>query len=269
MVKQPVIIHQDEGLLVLDKPSGWIVNRCQTTRGKETIQDWLGKNYAGQMKTIDQSGYRNGIVHRLDKGTSGILLVAKTPAVFEDLQRQFYQRRVEKEYLVLVHGRFPPKDQVKAAVGRLPWDREKFGVIPGGKKAQTTFIFKKGFIYQGNDYSLLTARPKTGRTHQIRVHLKYAGRPVVADPDYVGKNRLQRDLVWCPRIFLHASRIQFSHPLEQRRVEFFSPLPEELEKVLERLEGQREKETKKQRNKETKERKTRKEGRRGLVIKCK
>jgi len=234
---EPEIIWQDKSFIVLNKPTGWVVNRCRTTRGKMTIEDWLQKaDFGGKrFATLDAKGYRSGIVHRLDKGTSGILLVAKEKDVFENLQEQFYQRRVQKEYLALIHGIFPKSHRVLAPVGRLPWDREKFGVIPGGKQSQTKFILKAVYHRQKEEYSLVSAFPKTGRTHQIRVHLRYLKMPIVADKAYVGRKRHQQDCQWCPRIFLHAFKIVFFHPETGKKVNYQAGLPPDLKKALTNL----------------------------------
>jgi len=231
---KPEIVWQDENFIVLNKPTGWIVNRCRTTRGKVTIEDWLQEADFDKREftTLNVKGYRNGIVHRLDKGTSGILLIAKKKDVFENLQKQFYQRQVQKEYLALVHGTFPKDHRVLAPVGRLPWNREKFGIIPGGKQSQTKFILKTLYHRRGEKYSLISAFPKTGRTHQIRVHLRYLKMPIVADEAYVGRKRYRQDQRWCPRIFLHAFKIIFFHPKTGKKVNYQIKLPPDLEKAL-------------------------------------
>ncbi len=234
----PKIVFEDSEILVLDKPAGMVVNRAETTKGEETIQDWLERYL--KVRRVPQAGdacdtflARSGIVHRLDKDTSGLLLAAKTPKCFLDLQRQFKERTVGKKYLALVHGKVSGKEgEIKAPVGRLPWQREKFGVFPGGRPAETRYRVKKTYVINGQIYTLLEVSPKTGRTHQIRVHLKYIGHPIVADSHYGGRKTARRDLEIFPRMFLHAFYLSFSHPRTGKRLEFSLPLPEDLKGKL-------------------------------------
>lgn len=232
-MKQPQIIFQDEDILILDKPAGWITNQATTVGNQPTIQGWVASNFKFHPRSgrsISNSKlYRNGIVHRLDKETSGILLVAKTPEAFENLQQQFKQKQVKKTYLALVHGRVNPPagggGEIKAPVGRLPWRRDRFGVLPGGREAITNYKIYKNY----NNYTLLELRPQTGRTHQIRIHLKYLGHPIVADEFYAGRKTARKDKVWCPRLFLHASAISFIHPKTGKRLSFESKIPADLQ----------------------------------------
>lgn len=229
----PKVIFEDSQLLVLDKPSGWIVNSAQTTKGQSVIQEWL-KDLDFPLAKDDER--RSGIVHRLDKETSGILLIAKTKEAFEKLQAQFKERQVEKTYTSLVHGRAEPKEgEIEVPVGRLPWRRDRFGVLPGGRQSSTSYkvvnYFKRGL----EEFSLVEAKPKTGRTHQIRIHLKYLGHPVVADEFYAGRKTARSDRAWCPRLFLHAARISFNHPTKNEPVSFESELPPDLAGVLKGL----------------------------------
>lgn len=216
------IIFEDNDLLVINKPSGLVVNRADTTSHFDTLEDWLMTN---RHLTLE----RAGIVHRLDKDTSGLLIVAKNPASFENLQEQFKSRGVIKKYLALVHGLIEPRlGSINAPVARSPFNRMHFGVFPGGREAVTDYKLIKNY----GQYSLLELTPHTGRTHQIRVHLKYIGHPIVSDPLYGGRKNLQSDQKFCPRLFLHASYLQFSHPKTGEILEFSQPLPEELSGVL-------------------------------------
>lgn len=229
---QPSIIFEDGEILVIDKPSGWIVNESQSARG-DILQSWLSNMEYPLAKERD---YRSGIVHRLDKETSGILLVAKTAEAFNGLQLQFKERKVQKNYTTLVHGvPKPGEGEILAPVGRLPWRRDRFGIVPGGREAATKYKTLKTYSKDGGEYSLIEAHPKTGRTHQIRVHLKYLGYPVVGDEFYAGRKTARGDRLWCPRLFLHASQIAFSHPGSGERVSFKSSLPEDLKKALSHL----------------------------------
>lgn len=226
---QPSILFQDEDIFVIDKPSGWIVNQSESARG-DILQDWLDNLKFPLAKSRE---FRSGIVHRLDKETSGVLLVAKTPEAFRNLQEQFKERKVEKSYLALVHGKLGAGEGVvKAPVGRLPWRRDRFGIIPGGRESETSYQFQKNYTKDGKEYSLIKAFPKTGRTHQIRIHFKYLGHPLVGDEFYAGRKTARADRAWCPRLFLHAGQIEFSHPRSGEKLVVSSKLPEDLKKVL-------------------------------------
>ena len=234
---EPKVLFEDASLFVLDKPSGWIVNEAQTTKGQKVIQEWIGKFDYPLAKDRER---RSGIVHRLDKETSGILLIAKTREAFEYLQDQFKQRKVNKTYLTLVHGRVEPKEgKIEAPVGRLPWRRDRFGVLPGGRESSTSYRVVEYRQRDGQEFSLLEAKPQTGRTHQIRIHLKYLGHPVVSDGFYAGRKTARKDKVFCPRLFLHAAAIEFTHPQGTNSV-FTSALPHDLAQVLDTLEKPRE-----------------------------
>jgi 23S rRNA pseudouridine1911/1915/1917 synthase len=226
---EPKIIYEDDSLMVIDKPAGWIVNDATTTAHQPTVQSWLSKMAYPLARSRE---YRSGIVHRLDKETSGILVVAKTKEAFENLQKQFKERKIQKTYTALVHGKVEPKEGiVEAPVGRLPWRRDRFGVLPGGREAKTDYKV----ISSDAGHSLLELFPKTGRTHQIRIHLKYLGHPIVADEFYAGRKTARADRVWCPRLFLHASKIEFIHPTSGKVVSFSSDLPSDLREALSKL----------------------------------
>lgn len=222
-------------MLVVDKPAGWITNEATTVGNQSTIQGWVALNFKFQIS--NDKLYRNGIVHRLDKETSGVLLVAKTRAVFEYLQSQFKERRVEKSYIALVHGRVKlDSGEINAPVGRLPWRRDRFGVLAGGRDAVTEYKVLAVYSLLSTSYSLLELAPKTGRTHQIRIHLKYIGHPIVSDEFYAGRKISRKDRTWCPRLFLHASAIKFTHPETKKPVEYKSNLGRDLLSVLKKLE---------------------------------
>lgn len=225
------IIYEDEVMLVIDKPSGWVVNAAETAKGQPTVQGWLRRNF--KFKISNSKLYRSGIVHRLDKETSGILLVGKTKEAFENLQKQFKERLVKKEYLALVHGEvIPEKGKIEASVGRLPWRRERFGILAGGRQAITKYEMIDNYKQGQVRYTLLSLFPQTGRTHQIRIHLKYLGHSVVADEFYAGRKTARKDRQWCPRLFLHASKIEFTHPKKDKKMKFSSKLPSDLEDAL-------------------------------------
>jgi 23S rRNA pseudouridine1911/1915/1917 synthase len=226
------IIFEDKSILILNKPSGVVVNRANTTK-QPTLQDWI----EGYLKLKDDGiGGRAGIVHRLDKSTSGTLIIAKTTKAFEDIQRQFKERKVEKSYQCLVHGKIEiKKGQITAPVGRLPWNRERFGVLPGGRTAETNYEVINYYKNDNDIFSFVSIFPKTGRTHQIRIHMKYLGYPLVADEFYAGRKTSRKDKTWCPRLFLHAKSISFLHPITNKKVTFKANLPNDLRKVLQKL----------------------------------
>ena len=200
----PKVIFEDEFILIIDKPSGLVVGQDEA---------WVGDKF---------------VVHRLDKDTSGLLIMAKTPEALENLQSQFKNREVIKKYLALVHGEVtPPEGIINAPIGRNPFNRQHFGVFPGGRESYTSYRTYKAY----KTYTLLELTPKTGRTHQIRVHLKYLGYPIVADPVYGGRKNLQADLKFCPRLFLHATYLKIKHPETGEVLEFNSPLPEDLNRI--------------------------------------
>ncbi len=230
------IIFEDDDILVLDKPAGIVVNRSNTTTNEQTVQDFIEERYPGlkeKQNEIKDFYQRAGIVHRIDKETSGIILVAKNIDSFKNLQLQFKERKVNKTYIALVHGHVIPKEgEINVSVGRLPWSRERFGVLAGGREAQT---FYKTILEMDSPFTLLELSPKTGRTHQIRVHLKYINHPIFADYLYGGRKTARDDRKILQRVFLHASKISFFHPKTNKEISFTSPLPYELTQTIERL----------------------------------
>lgn len=227
----PKIIFEDKSILVLDKPAGFIVNRAETAKNI-TLQDWIEENF--QFPIFNFRFCRSGVVHRLDKDTSGLIVIAKTKPTFENLQRQFKERTVQKKYLALVHGRVEPQEGIiKASISRNPFNRKKFGVFLGGREAETEYKLVRYYLSDKlEEFSLLELTPKTGRTHQIRVHLKYINHPIVGDEFYAGRKTVRRDQRWCPRQFLHANFLSFKHPKTGEIVKFSSPVPYDLKKAL-------------------------------------
>lgn len=232
---EPKIIYQDDSLFVIDKPTGWITNEADTATTQPVIQKWIRDNYDYPLKNSTE--YRDGIVHRLDKETSGILLVAKTKEAFEKLQSEFKNREVQKTYIALLHGKLDPEEgSIEAEVGRLPWRRDRFGVLSGGRKSKTEYKVIKFFPEERGGYTLAEFYPKTGRTHQIRIHARHIGHAIVSDEFYAGRKTARNDRKFCPRLFLHASKITFLHPESGREVSFESELPGDLKKVIQELE---------------------------------
>lgn len=246
------IIFEDETLLIIDKPAGITVNRAETTIREQTIQDWseqyLHIEYRSSTIKYGESGWnpedefykRGGIVHRLDKETSGILVIAKTPQAFVDLQNQFKQRNVKKTYLALAHGIISPKDgEIHVPVGRLPWNGNRFGIIPGGKESKTLYTVLSYYqeLKTKEKLSLVELYPQSGRTHQIRVHLKYINHPIFSDFLYAGRKTARSDRKILSRVFLHAAKITFTHPKKDTQVSYEAPLTSELSAFLHTLQN--------------------------------
>lgn len=184
---------------------------------------------------------RPGIVHRLDKQTSGVMVVARTESALRVLGRQFKDRQVRKEYLALVYGRVtPPDGTVDAPLGRDSVDRKKISVRARKRRAAIT---RYRSLESFGPCSLLSVHPETGRTHQIRVHLASLGHPVVGDPVYGGGRSFSRELQpiasGLGRFFLHAHRLEFRHPRTGAEMKFSAPLPAELAQFLDEIRRRR------------------------------
>jgi 23S rRNA pseudouridine1911/1915/1917 synthase len=237
----PHIIYQCEEFLVINKPAGMIVNNADTSRDEFTVQDWASKNLKFKIENLklnEESEFekRGGIVHRLDKETSGALIIALTVDAFVNIQSQFKKREVEKVYLALCHGKMVAEGEINVPIGRLPWNRMRFGVLPQGRDSYTKFKTLKHYILaigrEKEQLSLVEVYPKTGRTHQIRVHFQYAGHPIFADSLYGGRKTFARDKKFLNRHFLHASKITFTNPITQKKQTFEAPLVSELSSFL-------------------------------------
>jgi 23S rRNA pseudouridine1911/1915/1917 synthase len=217
------IVYEDDDLLVVDKPAGLAVHPAPGHPGHTLVNAIL--SHYPRLADISDS-LRPGIVHRLDKDTSGLMLVAKNRVAQANLVDQFKSRSVTKAYLVLVKGVLTPESGViEAALGRDPANRKRMAVVTAGREARTGYQVVKYM----RDCSLLEVVPETGRTHQIRVHLAAIGYPVVGDPVYGVKSaRLSHQ-------FLHASRLGFRLPSTGEYVEFTSKLPADLAQALENL----------------------------------
>lgn len=241
------ILYEDVYLLVINKPSGVVVNRAQSVHS-ETVQDFADaylhlsprparvkeKTAESIEKDIKEVfSDRSGVAHRIDKETSGCLLIAKTPEVLGLLLTKFRERDMKKTYLAIVHGKMEPKNgQINAPVGRLPWNTERFGIVPNGKDSMTRYNVIKIFKRVDDWYSLVECSPKTGRTHQIRVHLKYINHPIVGDYLYAGRKTSRDDRVWAPRVMLHAWKLVFDHPITRQVLEIVAPVPDDMMKIV-------------------------------------
>jgi 23S rRNA pseudouridine1911/1915/1917 synthase len=226
------VAYEDEHLAVIVKPPGVVVHPAPGTRSG-TLVEALGV----RMPLAPAAGPgRPGIVHRLDKETSGLMVVAKTDRAYEGLVAAMSGREVSRTYLALVAGTFAlPEGRIEAPVGRSPRERTKMGVVSGGREAVTEFKVLESF----GSSTLIEVHLGTGRTHQIRVHLAHIHRPVVGDAVY-GKsaNALARQL-GLKRPFLHSHRLQFVHPVTGADIDIVDPLPPDLATVLGALERAR------------------------------
>ena len=216
------IAYEDDALLVVDKPAGLVVHPSAGHGSGTLVNALLGRarDRGEPLGSIAGVG-RPGIVHRLDRDTSGLIVVAKTDAAQASLMRQFGAREVEKEYLALVRGEpAAPRGRVEAPIGRDPRDRQRMAVVAGGRESVTEYEV----LATGGGYALLALRPLTGRTHQIRAHLAYLGLPIAGDLRYgggEGPGALRRQ-------FLHAGRLGFERPGDGARVRAWSALPSDL-----------------------------------------
>ena len=232
------ILYEDSDLVVIDKPAGMVVHPAAGHSSGTVVNALL-------YHVDDLSGIggelRPGIVHRLDRGTSGVMIAAKHDAAHQELARQFHDREVEKDYIALVWGLVQQGRRIDAPIGRDPGDRQKMSTRARRARSAVTRVTK---AEQLRGVSLLQVAIATGRTHQIRVHLSAIGHPIVGDPTYGGVHRrVPNDVRAVQRLrrpFLHAARIAFTHPLDQRRLEFSSPLPPELQSVLDDIRARQE-----------------------------
>ena len=220
------IVYEDESVLVINKPAGLVVHPGSGNWQGTLLNALL--HHSPQLATIP----RAGIVHRLDKGTSGLLVVAKTLRAQTDLVRQLQARTVKREYLAVVRGVVGSDGEIAAPVGRDPRNRVCMAVVSGGKPALTRYKVARRFA----DATLLECSLATGRTHQIRVHMQSLGHPLLGDPVYRGKRREKSTAAQLHRQALHAGRLEFSHPVSGARRRFTTPLPEDFQALLDSLE---------------------------------
>ena len=227
------IVFQDPDVIVLDKPAGMVVHPAAGHNSGTLVNALLHH-------VTDLSGVggqlRPGIVHRLDRGTSGLMVVAKNDRAHQELARQFSDREVEKEYIALVWGVVQAGRRIDAPIGRDPQNRQKMSTRARRARSAVTRVT---YAHHFKGVSLLKVAIATGRTHQIRVHLNAIGHPIVGDPVYGGVHRRVpvnlRAVMRLERPFLHSARLVFTHPSDGRRVDFESPLPPDLQTVLDEI----------------------------------
>ena len=210
------IIYEDDDLIVISKESGISVHPSSNSNSV-TIVDLILNLYPEISKVGEKN--RPGIVHRIDKGTSGLMVIAKKIEVLKDLKKQFKDRKVLKEYLAIVHGKTKVKGIIDAPIGRHPTNRKRRALIDGGKNAYTSY--EK--IENNNDLTFLKVAIKTGRTHQIRVHLSSIGHPIYGDTMYSRKFKKSKE-----RILLHSYRLKFFHPIKKIFIEFKDSVPKDF-----------------------------------------
>lgn len=219
------IVYEDEDLLVVNKPAGMVVHPAARLVSGTLVNALLA--YCPQVADVGGPD-RAGIVHRLDRETSGLIVVAKNPETHAALQRQFKRRLVRKTYVALVEGQVSPREGIiEVPIGRDPKDRTRMAVSRTGRPAITQYRVVEVFP----QYTLLEVRPHTGRTHQIRVHLAWLGYPVVGDRVYGQR----RQTLLPDRHFLHARELAFTHPVTGEKLAFSAPLPPELTTLLNQL----------------------------------
>lgn len=208
------ILYEDDDCLVLDKPAGILTHSKGQFNPEATVATFIRDAVTGM------DGERAGIVHRLDRGTSGVIICAKTPEALSQLQKQFSDRKTKKEYLAVIEGTLEPLEAVvDAPLTRNMRDPKTFQVSPEGKPAETAYKV----LATAHGHSLVRLRPKTGRTHQLRVHLSYLKHPIVGDVIYKGAPN--------DRMLLHARSLEITLPNRQRKV-FETPVPPEFQEAL-------------------------------------
>jgi 23S rRNA pseudouridine1911/1915/1917 synthase len=230
-----VVIHEDESLIVVDKPAGLLTHR-NSLAGEGGVAEILAQRYGELPSSGDER--RGGIVHRLDRETSGLLLVARTRAALESLQEQFRERSIAKTYLALVHGE-PRFDTywIENWLGRHERNRDRISIVPEGEGRFASTYYEVRERFQG--FALVAVHPKTGRTHQVRVHMSSVGLPLLGDELYKPRGRaLSRLPSGAPafgRQALHAERLELAHPASGERIYFEAPLAEDMQRVLDWL----------------------------------
>jgi len=217
------IIWENDELLIVNKPAGIVTTREKQIDNRNIyLEDWIRKNRPNGL-------LREGIGHRLDKGTSGLVVVAKTELALINLKKQFKDRTVKKKYWALVEGDFPFEAEINMPIKRSDYGFDKFGVSEEGKQAITMIKIKEKYRKENKIYSLVEVGLKTGRTHQIRVHLSYLKWPIVGDKLYGSKTTLNRP-------FLHAGELSLNLPSTGERKIFRVELPVELLELLQTYE---------------------------------
>ena len=223
------IVYEDDDVIVVNKPQGMVVHPAPGHPNHTLVNALL---YHSPLSTINGT-FRPGIVHRIDKDTSGLLMVAKNDLAHQSLAEQLRNKTNKREYRALVYGQIKEDEgTIDAPLGRNPQDRKKQAVVKGGRHAVTHFKVMKRY----DNFTLVKCILETGRTHQIRVHMKYIGHPLVGDPLYGPRKVIGKD-----GQFLHAALLGFKHPRTGKELVFEAPLPENFQKMLDKLDKQQHK----------------------------
>lgn len=242
----PVVLHENESVVVINKPIGWLVHEDGKTDAP-TVVDWFLEKFP-QASGVGESGQtkdgqelnRSGVVHRLDRETSGVLVLAKTQDVYEWLKQQFQNRTIHKEYRAFVYGRIHDRwGTINRPIGRSPKDSRIRSAMPGAKgtlrEAITDFERIGVGEHEGEAFSYLKLMPKTGRTHQLRAHLRALDRPIVGDGLYAGYKIKDSNNLGFDRLALHAHILEWELPNGQKE-RFIAPLPHIFEVGAEKIE---------------------------------
>jgi 23S rRNA pseudouridine1911/1915/1917 synthase len=235
------ILYEDEYVIALCKPPGMVVHPAHGNRTGTLVNALL---YHSDSLSNVGGAFRPGIVHRLDKETSGFMIVAKSDDIHHALASQFSKRQVSKEYHAIIWGEFPKsRGIIEGALGRHPRDRKSFAVMAKGKESQTEYQVMELYDF----LSLISLHPRTGRTHQIRVHMQHAGHPIFGDSVYGGRNQglgrlnpqqrkeVAKYLEMMPRVALHSRSLRFYHPVQKKPMEIICPWTEDFRKLVETL----------------------------------
>ncbi|MFQ5456597.1 MAG: RluA family pseudouridine synthase [Nitrospirota bacterium] len=224
------IVYEDDSLIVINKPAGMVVHPAYGNRSGTLVNALLA--YCKDLSGIG-GRERPGIVHRLDKETSGLIVAAKTDLAHNFLSDSFKNKTVDKRYIALVWGEVKRnKEKIELPIGRDIWDRKKISQRTFKPKEAITYI---KVIRRFDGATLIQAIPKTGRTHQIRVHLASIGHPIIGDKFYSGRKKINLEDISVERHMLHAMSIGFIHPSTKKYVEFDSILPDDMQRLIDRL----------------------------------
>jgi len=224
------VLYEDNDCVVINKPTGLLTHSKGAFNPEATVATWLSHRQSAdrRQQTTNQHSQREGIVHRLDRGTSGVMILAKTPEALSWLQKQFSTRKVKKTYIAIITGELnPPEAIIDMPIERNPRHPQTFRVGSQGKPAKTHYRVLEVANKEDSKLSLLELKPETGRTHQLRVHLKQLGHPIVGDTFYDGQT--------ANRLFLHALNLELTLPTHERKV-FTAVLPKEFKDYMDNSE---------------------------------
>jgi 23S rRNA pseudouridine1911/1915/1917 synthase len=243
------VLYEDEDVIAINKPAGLVVHPAAGNTSGTIVNAMLA--YSPNLSDVGDE-HRPGIVHRLDKETSGVLLVAKTDAAYKALQAQFKARAIKKTYVALCVGRVEPnRGLINKPIARDPSHRQRMAVVAGGREAVTEYAVQEVFKVSGSrfqvpgshqpanlqpaTYSFVRIHPQTGRTHQIRVHFASLGFPLVGDALYGAVRRDALSKTLAPRQMLHASELSFEQPSSRKAIKLYAPIPEDMGGVIAEL----------------------------------